>query len=145
MERYKEVVMTQQVCEICGSSYNLQDHHVMPIHLGGDEDGVQVVLCGNCHARVHKMAEDLWSKNPNPEMLFDTEATFKRARPFIQAIINAHLYFESQPQSNKPRRRMIVLNIGDADWKRLHKAKVDAGFTSLRKFITAVLLNTLKP
>ena len=130
------------VCCICGSPLNVQSHHVRPIHLGGDEDGLQVNLCGNCHSNVHRMAENLRSKG-DKKLLFDTNH-FERAKPLIQAILDSHNIFESQPQSNKPRRRMFVLHIGDVDWVKLHKVKTDKGYTSMTKFLTDLLMTVIK-
>ena len=137
--------MTQ--CLVCGTTLNLQSHHITPVSLGGPEDGPQVPLCGNCHSNIHKMAESLRTKAVQqgaiPPMLFNKEE-FERAKPLIQAILTAHTSFESLAQSNEPRRRMFVLHIGDADWARLHKAKADAGFTSMTKYLTNLLLNQVR-
>lgn len=134
--------MDEQHCMICGTTLNLQKHHIHPVSLGGDEDGTLVTLCGNCHSNVHKMAESLRGHG-DKELLFNKEE-FERAKPLIQAILDAHTWFESEPQSNKPRRRMFVLKIGDADWVKLHKVKMDHGYTSMTKFLTDLLLSTIK-
>lgn len=126
-------------CCVCNKITETALHHIHPIQYGGDEEGPQVQICADCHNKVHFMANALTSKKGAKTNLFVNDEDFQRAIPLIQAIINAKTWFDSQPQSNKPRRRMFTLQIGDADFVKLHKRKMDCGFTSLNKFIQALI------
>jgi len=49
-------------CQQCGSSENLQVHHIRPrSKLGGDEDENLITLCSPCHRQIHLHAETLSS------------------------------------------------------------------------------------
>ena len=40
-------------CELCGSTWNCEIHHIIPVCLGGtDDDDNLVVVCGRCHTRL---------------------------------------------------------------------------------------------
>lgn len=41
-------------CELCGSHFNLQTHHIKSKGAGGgDVDSNLICLCGVCHNKVH--------------------------------------------------------------------------------------------
>ena len=44
----------KEVCANCGSTENLQLHHVVPLAKGGtNNESNLITLCGDCHAKVH--------------------------------------------------------------------------------------------
>lgn len=46
--------MLPKKCCNCGSTENLQYHHIVPVICGGNEVPSNVaVLCGDCHSKVH--------------------------------------------------------------------------------------------
>ena len=58
--RYRRPVDGEKVeCENCGSSSELEWHHVIPWSEGGDdsEENLQV-LCKDCHTRYHSQQND---------------------------------------------------------------------------------------
>lgn len=142
--------LNKDFCPICLKPLKgeYETHHIHPINLGGDEDVPPyklVNLCSNCHAAIHKTASLLMSKHKKRyNHSFNNDDELERAKPYIQAILNARNWFESQPQSNKPRRRMIVLDISDADWVKLHKAKIDNGFSNMKDFLLSVIQCEIK-
>lgn len=43
-------------CVACGSTENLNHHHLFPRSLGGDDDDCNLItLCGDCHSKVHEV------------------------------------------------------------------------------------------
>lgn len=55
---HKQYLKTE--CANCGSSINLQLHHIVPIAKGGTNSaGNLVTLCGDCHAIVHNHSKAL--------------------------------------------------------------------------------------
>ena len=51
--------VTTEVCEICGTTRNLDRHHVLPKRMGGSRDPAVhaetnlMTLCRNCHRKLH--------------------------------------------------------------------------------------------
>ena len=42
-------------CKICGSSENLQKHHIIPIAQGGDNGfNNRITICAECHRKIHE-------------------------------------------------------------------------------------------
>lgn len=48
-------------CQICGSTYKTEGHHIFDYAFGGaaDEDNI-ITLCQNCHQGVHNGKIDLF-------------------------------------------------------------------------------------
>lgn len=45
-------------CFFCGATTNLQDHHIIPKCIGGkDLEDNKVLLCDNCHKKVHQLID----------------------------------------------------------------------------------------
>ena len=69
----------------------------------------------------------------------------KSAAPFIQAIIEAkRRYMEGETDIYKPRRKMIVVNLSDYEWRRIRKVAKDSGFSNTTKFIEEKLRSLTK-
>ena len=48
-----QIILDKQ-CYICGSTQNLQLHHIIPLSNGGDNRLTNILtLCGECHGKVH--------------------------------------------------------------------------------------------
>lgn len=51
--------MRADTCAACGSTINLQYHHLIPRSLGGSDDETNLItLCGECHAKAHGIQAD---------------------------------------------------------------------------------------
>ena len=51
--------MRADTCAACGSTINLQYHHLIPRSLGGADDETNLItLCGECHAKAHGIQAD---------------------------------------------------------------------------------------
>ena len=51
--------MKHNHCVACGTTDNLNQHHLVPRSLGGsDDDSNLLTLCGSCHAKVHQVRAD---------------------------------------------------------------------------------------
>ena len=51
--------MIHDHCVACGTTDNLNQHHLVPRSLGGsDDDSNLLTLCGPCHAKVHQVRAD---------------------------------------------------------------------------------------
>lgn len=53
-QRRNEIVEQRKVCEICGSSKNLEVHHLTYENIGHEKDEDLKLLCCKCHRKVHK-------------------------------------------------------------------------------------------
>lgn len=133
-------------CQICGEYDHLEGHHVVPVSYGGPQDGLMINICGNCHFRIHKMAEAFMSKkNKTVNNLFITDQLLKQASPYIKAIMDAKRRKEDgEVDIYKPRRKMIVVNLSDYEWERIKKISRDQGFTNTLEFIENFLRKITK-
>jgi uncharacterized CHY-type Zn-finger protein/DNA-directed RNA polymerase subunit N (RpoN/RPB10) len=53
-------------CAACGREDDLQYHHLVPVSKGGkDEFENIIVLCGECHKKIHDQSYDPEQKNHN--------------------------------------------------------------------------------
>ena len=50
------VIQRDKVCKMCGSNNFLQVHHITYTNLGNEKEEDLVLLCENCHKKVHKVA-----------------------------------------------------------------------------------------
>lgn len=64
----------RQTCFVCGTTYAIQKHHVIPRCIGGDRiPNNTIPLCKNCHNKVHFLLD-----------------------PVIHYLANAVLFLQSQ-------------------------------------------------
>ena len=50
-----------KICSVCSSTENIEEHHIVPVSLGGrNESFNRVYLCNNCHAKVTKNWRDIF-------------------------------------------------------------------------------------
>lgn len=74
-------------CWICGSTENLQAHHIVPWHIQPDNDDDNlVILCRKCHMTLHRHHD-----NPNTDDL---------AQIIARAIINKQVPEEPELDPN---------------------------------------------
>lgn len=53
--------MRSTCCTACGSTENLQHHHLKPRSMGGSDDETNlIILCGECHAKMHGTTAEKW-------------------------------------------------------------------------------------
>lgn len=53
--------MRHNQCAACGSTDNLQYHHLIPRSLGGSDNETNLItLCGGCHAKAHDSKAQRW-------------------------------------------------------------------------------------
>ena len=61
-----------EVCEICGTTRNLDRHHILPKAMGGSRDSAVhaetnlMLLCRNCHRKVH---DGIWELQRSPDRI----------------------------------------------------------------------------
>lgn len=54
----KSVTVRSGKCELCGSSRNLEAHHIIPIDCGGqDTENNLICVCHACHAKLTPHSE----------------------------------------------------------------------------------------
>lgn len=54
-ERQKGNIKKPLICGVCGSTENLELHHIIPIEFGGSDDFFNLLyLCRNCHKNIHR-------------------------------------------------------------------------------------------
>jgi hypothetical protein len=129
-------------CIVCGKECHTELHHIIPICYGGDKNGKLVELCESCHFNIHKTAESISAKTVESKNWFGNFNLLKKASVFIKAIIEAKRnYQEGNVSQDLRKRRMIVVEMSDFEWKRLHKAKSDKGYTNLVNFIQDYLVS----
>ncbi len=57
---YANKNVVKKKCEHCGSTQNLQVHHILPVADGGTDDPENLrVLCETCHKETHKYGQPL--------------------------------------------------------------------------------------
>jgi len=129
-------------CVVCGRRDNLEAHHVIPICYGGDKDGLQINVCETCHANIHRTAESMLAKTVKAKNFFTSQELLKKAAPYVKAVIDAKRnYQEGNVSQDLRKRRLIIVEMTDFEWKRLHKRKLDAGYKSLEKYIQDLLVS----
>lgn len=132
-------------CLICGKPAYLESHHVIPICYGGRVDGIQINICESCHHNIHMTAESIMAKTKKNTNYFENEYLLRKASPYIKAIMDAKRDFkEGLVDSDNRRRRMIVIQMSDNEWKRLHKAQRDSGYSNLMQYIEDLLRSKTK-
>jgi len=52
-EKRERVIKERKCCEQCGSTENLQVHHLTYKRLGNEDDRDLMLLCQNCHQHIH--------------------------------------------------------------------------------------------
>lgn len=122
-------------CPICLEDKPLQEHHEHPIEYGGDPDGNTTDLCASCHLSIHHTAEALTSKKGLKTKYLNDDQLL-RSQFLIKKIISAKLTCNINP--NNPRK-ILLKNIPHSLLVKLHKRKLDRGFTNLEKYIMSLL------
>lgn len=130
------------ICPICGKILgdDVEEHHVIPISYGGDPNGKTIFIHSACHFATHKTAESIVAKTVKNKNWFPNEDLLKRAAPYVKAIIDAKRRAqEGEIDIYNKRRRMIVVQLSEYEWRRLHKVQKDAGYSNLMKYIEDLL------
>lgn len=135
------------ICPICLQPLldDVEEHHIIPVSYGGPQEGKTVFLHSNCHFNTHKTAESILAKTVDSKNWFGSQQLLERAAPFVKEIIDAkRRYMEGETDIYKPRRKMIVVNLSDYEWRRIKKVAKDRGFSNTVKFIEENLRNLTK-
>ncbi len=72
-------------CVVCGSTENLEQHHVIPRSQGGGEEGNLVMLCRECHRKRHAGLIDI-SLHDNMLVVKDKQTGEIRTRPIVPQV-----------------------------------------------------------
>lgn len=104
-------------------------HHIVPQHLGGPKDGPLVNLCGSCHNKVHRVAVKR-SKNNNED-----EVNVKQSL-LVKLIVKA-MFADKNNEGEIPRN--IMFKVPDKTLRKMHKRKLDTGFTNLTDYIKSLI------
>ena len=63
MKRKKEVSKHIKQCAFCGTKKNLEEHHMIPLSMGGTNDELNLVfLCKDCHKAVTSYQWKIWKE-----------------------------------------------------------------------------------
>lgn len=129
------------LCPIClNNTPKLQKHHIIPKEYGGPEDGPLLDVCASCHLNIHYTAEAEYNNKETNYLLPEQR---QRATEFIISIKRAKDVFE-RSNGGKNILRKIIIELPSEDLIKLHKAKADAGFTSLQKYLHTLIMNQTK-
>ena len=124
----------REKCAICGTTIEVQGHHMFPRHLGGPVDGPLLGLCAKHHLMIHHLS----GNNKNiPEDGFDTNQ-IKLVKMLVQFINIAKIQAEDLDPTWIDRKVMVT--VPHALLKRLHKRKQDSGFSNLSDYIMSLLV-----
>jgi len=143
----KSINTPDGICPICGKPLlnDVEEHHIIPVSYGGDQDGTTVFLHSACHFNTHKTAESIMAKTVKTKNWFNDENLLKKAVPFIKEIIDAkRRKDEGEIDIYKPRRKMIVVNLSEYEWRRIRKVAKDHGYSNVIKFVEDYLRNLTK-
>jgi hypothetical protein len=124
-------------CYICKTPGRFESHHIIPLHLGGPKNGLQIQLCERCHSSLHLIANAFYKgKHDHTELFNQTE--FERAKPLIGAIVDAKIKVETTGKPPDSIQR-LMLEIPNELLVKLHIRKADCGYTSLVTFLMDLL------
>lgn len=104
-------------------------HHIWPTSLGGPKDGPLAQLCGSCHNKIHKDAL-LVSRQGHPDN--QTPVQYLCTKIIVQA-----MYADVINGENTPRN--IMFKVSDIQLKKMHKRKLDLGFTNMVDYIKSLI------
>ena len=127
----------REQCPICGRLAYLEEHHITPICYDGPKDGPTVFICEDCHNAIHMTGESTLSKK-GPKNWFSCREDLQRAAPYVKAIHDAKLRKKENwnPASqDHPRRHILMVELTDREWIKLHKKQKDCGYSNFVKFI----------
>jgi hypothetical protein len=123
-----------EICVVCRNNQAMENHHLWPTHLGGAIEGPTVWLCATCHRDIHKCASRLYRGKP---LGIIDDNWLRRAMPLISRIVKALREFEGATLDNINSK--IVIEIPKNDLRLIHLRKMDLGFSSLQKYIMALI------
>lgn len=121
------------VVRACGNPAQEQ-HHLWPTHLGGPVEGPTIWLCPNCHRDIHKIASRMYRGKP---IGIFKDNWLQAAQPIIMRIVRALREFEGANLDNIEAR--LVIKLPKNKLRRIHLRKMDLGFSSLEKYIIALI------
>ena len=62
MKRKKKAAEHIKQCAFCGTKKNLEEHHMIPLSMGGTNDELNLIfLCKDCHKAVTSYQWSIWS------------------------------------------------------------------------------------
>lgn len=123
-------------CPICKKQAALEKHHITPLSYGGASNGPSIHICATCHRAIHAQAENFGNAK---RRYYFTASDFERAKPFIVAILKAKAELKRSGAIAPDARNCVTLHLKKETLVRAHRAKVDAGFTSLEKWVIALI------
>lgn len=124
-------------CSACPPTSALpyqEGHHIWPTSLSGPQDGPLAYICGSCHSKIHKQALQMY-KNLPVENLTVVQAIL------VKIIVKA-MVAEQPNIANTPRN--IMFKVTDQQLKRMHKRKLDLGYTNLIDYVKSLIEKDLK-
>lgn len=96
-----------------------------------------VSLCAACHKNLHYQADSIVQGIAKDYFL---DSQLENAKPYIEKIIKHRLEFEQNGKAVDSRNRTMIGWSKD-QLKTLHLLKVDAGYTSLERFLRDIILD----
>lgn len=126
---------------VCCPNDAIESHHLWPTHLGGPIDGPQVWLCSNCHRWIHRIASRLYNGKPIGDY---SEPWLRRASPIINRIVRALREFEGATLADLSEiLSRIIIQVPKDELRQIHLRKMDLGYSSLERYILALIRNDL--
>jgi hypothetical protein len=123
--QFVEAVKVTNTCIVCNTNLEVQQHHIIPRHLGGPDDGPLVPICSLHHLLIHRQS----SKD---ESSF-TPAQLQIISMLRRFIIIAKQTAEDMDPTLVDRKSIVVLPHGLQ--QRAHKRKQDLGYSNFQDYI----------
>lgn len=128
--------ITLDHCWLCGQSSSLEDHHVIPQSMGG-QNGPTVTLCAVCHSAVH----DLALSNAKSNLDASGFGPWRTDESISNAMYLANVIREAarKVRGTENKKYRLVVEVDSDTRKRVEELKATYGVTRIDRAVIAAI------